>query len=219
MVLVAVSTLLLGLYGSGSSADEPKATMRPIADAESVLAIYTGGLGRRTLILAAWSDGLIVWSGDRVEGGAPYRAGHVDPTKIKALIARLDKDGAFAAEELTRGYVSIDSSFTTMLIKSGKLKLEMSSSHERYESEGLVCTDRGIYFNRDLRKLDVLRERASADYLLFRLVWCETRFKLFELIPDQGTEIKGTALNGGNFYWQEPVSPAKPTGAATPAVR
>ncbi len=36
----AISSLLLGLYGSELSAEDSKPAMRPISDAESVLAVY-----------------------------------------------------------------------------------------------------------------------------------------------------------------------------------
>ncbi len=40
MTRIAISSILLGLFVSELSADEPKPALRPITDAESVLAVY-----------------------------------------------------------------------------------------------------------------------------------------------------------------------------------
>jgi hypothetical protein len=65
------------LSPSALAFDEPKETTRPITDADSVVAIYREdwGLlssGSPAIILAAWPDGHIIWSGDHVKGGVPY---------------------------------------------------------------------------------------------------------------------------------------------------
>ena len=100
---LAVYPLLLGLIVPELSAEKPKPAMRPISDAESVLAVYRQdwGLssgGEPAIIFAAWPDGFIVWSSDRLMGGPPYRSGHIDPKRVTALLSRFDKDGLFADE-------------------------------------------------------------------------------------------------------------------------
>ena len=71
--------LLLSWLTTLSGGDETAA--RPIERADSVLAIYPEDLGRAprdpALILAIWPDGQIVWSKDRLKGGAPYYAGRI----------------------------------------------------------------------------------------------------------------------------------------------
>src|SRR5579862_3387963 len=101
MLRFAVSSLLFSLCVSALLADEPKQAMLPISEADSVLAVYLEDFGFASrgvpaIILVAWPDGYIVWSGDRLKGGPPYRAGHVDPKKVATLLARFDKDGLFA---------------------------------------------------------------------------------------------------------------------------
>src|SRR5262249_23558051 len=71
---------------------------------DSVLAVYRedwglASSGEPAIILVAWPDGHIIWSGDRLKGGAPYRAGHADPKRVTALLARFHKDGLFADEK------------------------------------------------------------------------------------------------------------------------
>src|SRR5437762_340377 len=109
----AVASVLLVACASALHAAEPKLAVRPISEAESVLAVYheDWGLfssGDPAVILVAWPDGHVVWSGDRVKGGAPYRAGRVDPKRVAALLARCDTDGLFADEKLNRPHFGPD---------------------------------------------------------------------------------------------------------------
>jgi hypothetical protein len=224
MLRSAVSSLLFGLCVSTLSAEEPKQAMQPISEADSVLAVYresSGGivpLLEPAIILVAWSDGHLVWSLDRLKGGAPYRAGRVDPKKIAALLARFDKDGLFADENLNRANFGPDSQFITMLIKSGKKQVKMQSWHELFEdSDGFVADDKGASTLDGRRRLDVLR-KASSDYLFFRFVWSETRAKLTDLIPGESTASAGKPfMEAGVLSWQEPAATPKPNGAGSPS--
>jgi hypothetical protein len=209
---LAICTLLLGFNVSALSADEPKPVIRPIFDAESVLAVYRTdhrllGDGGNTIILAAWPDGLIVWSNDRVQGGPPYRAGRVDPKRVSALLARFDTDGLFADDNRHHQHIGIDSVFNTILVKSGKKQVEMRSWHESWEDDGWwwwVAEDGRVADHDDRRRLEVLR-KSSADFLFFRLLWSETRSKLADLIPEESTANGGKPImEAGKLYWQEP---------------
>ncbi len=208
---LAVSSLLLGLYVPKLRADEPKPASRPISEAESVLAVYRENHGliaseEPAIIIAAWSDGFIVWSGDRLKGGAPYRAGRVDPKRVTALLTRLDKDGLLTDESLERPNFGPDSPFTTILVKSGKKQVEMCSWHELHEAtDGLVVDHHGVSRLEGRRRLDVMR-KAPADYLFYRFVWAETRSKMADLIPGESTASGGKlVMKAGKLSWQEPV--------------
>jgi hypothetical protein len=207
----AVCSLLFGLYVLSSRADEPKPTMRAISEAESVLAVYREDWGRASsgetaIILAAWPDGYIVWSEDRLKGGPPYRAGHIDPKRVAALLARFDQDGLFADKKLDDGHFGPDSEFTSVFIKAGKKQVKMCSWHELYEAGGgLVADHHGLSTLDGRRKLDVLH-KAPTDYLIFRLAWSETRSTLSDLIPGESKAIEGKPVTkAGKLSWQEPV--------------
>jgi hypothetical protein len=123
--------------------------VRPITNADSVMAVYRENLGDASdatpaLIFAAWPDGYVVWSKDRVQGGAPYQVGKADPKKIAALLARFGTDGLFADNKLNQAHFGPDSAFITVLIKSGKSQVKMRSWHELFEaSDKLVVTSHG----------------------------------------------------------------------------
>jgi hypothetical protein len=69
--------------------------IRPITQADTVLAVYIENEGTislpTTLILVAWPDGHVVWSGDRLRGGPPYCMSTVDPQTITAALTRAEK--------------------------------------------------------------------------------------------------------------------------------
>jgi hypothetical protein len=186
--------------------------VRPITEAETVLAVYrenlgVGSDGTPALIFAAWPDGYVVWSKDRVQGGAPYQSGNGDPQKIAALLARFGTDGLFADDKLNQAHFGPDSAFISVLIKSGKKQVKMRSWHELFEaSDKLVVTSHGVESPDNPRRLEVLRKE-PADYLFFRFVWSETRSRLTDLIPSKGTaSADKPVMKVGELSWHETVA-------------
>jgi hypothetical protein len=208
MQRLGIFTLLV-LCTSAGAAGESKDKVRPVSEAESVLAVYREdhGLfsgGRLAVILIAWPDGHIVWSRDRVKGGAPYRAGRVEPKRVAGLLARFEKDGLFGDAKLNQAHFGPDSPFTTVFIKSRRKHVNMRSWHELFEvSDDLVVDDAGVGALEGRRRLDVLR-KTSADYLFFRFVWSETRSRLRDLLPDESETSTGRpVMKGGVLSWRE----------------
>src|ERR1700722_16943412 len=112
------------ITASGHGA-EPKRMIRPITEAQSVIAVYYEDWGLFSargpaIIFAAWPDGHVVWSDDRITGGPPYHFAQSDPQKFAKLIARFANDGLFADKKLNQANWGPDSEFNTVLIKSGK---------------------------------------------------------------------------------------------------
>ncbi|MBN2024110.1 MAG: hypothetical protein JW809_15105 [Pirellulales bacterium] len=211
--------LLLGVVASccwpatAKTAD----SVRPITDAETVLAVYgeywvlASTIGP-SLILAIWPDGHAVWSEDPIAGGAPYRSGHIPPDRVKKLLARVEADGYFDNRALTRPYSGTHMTFTTILIRSGKRQLKMSSLHEVSESEyvdNTVVTQRGIQRLDGRRRLNVLAGESS-DYLFYRMAWAELRAWLSSALPTASGPADGELLmEAGRLSWRErdPVGP------------
>jgi hypothetical protein len=188
-------------------AGQPQARLIPITEADSVLAVYREDWGRAAagtpaIILAAWPDGRMVWSEERLRGGAPYRAGRVDRRKVAALLERFDRDGVFSDEKLNEAHFGPDSQFISLFIKSGAKKVKMQSWHELFEaSGGLVVTSTGASSLNGPRRLE-----EPADYLVFRLIWSETRALLAGLVPSESREHSGTPfMKGGILSWREPA--------------
>ena len=91
---------LVGIGWSASAVDP-----RPITRADSVVANYAQDWGRPSdgmprIIFVARPDGHVVWSEDRIRGGAPYLAGQISPARIAAVLERVDRDGVFHDKRL-----------------------------------------------------------------------------------------------------------------------
>lgn len=203
--------LLVAVSLTCDAADKAADDTKPVTEADTVLAIYVRNLGlassgKPELVIGIWGDGQVVWSEDRVYGGAPYRSGTVDPKQVAALIARLRKDGVFDNEKLARSNFGPDSKFTSILIKSGKQQLKMESWHELAEDSGkTVATSAGISSLNGRRRYDVLAND-KAEYLHYRLVWAEIRASIATLIPDTSTPDNGELLiKSGKISWHELV--------------
>ena len=128
---------------------------RPITLADSVVAIYAQNWGRPSgggpkLILAAWGDGYVVWSQDRLQGGEPYLAGQVSPARVSAVLERVEREGAFGDPRLAQPCFGPDSSFTTILFRKAARQVKMDSKiiAEGIEREGerQACVDLGIHY-------------------------------------------------------------------------
>jgi hypothetical protein len=144
----AIISGFLALIAASGRGGEPNQTIRPITEAQAVIAVYRedwglASAGQPAIIFAAWPDGHIVWSDDRIQGGPPYRSGQSDPRKFAKLLARFESDGLFANEKLNQANFGPDSQFITVLIKSTKKQVKMMSWHELIEADGGLVTSLG----------------------------------------------------------------------------
>ena len=182
--LVVASSTTLG--------DDP----RLITGAERVFAIYTedwglGSGGQPKLIFAALSDGHVVWSSDRLNGGEPYHSATVDPKRFVSTIERLRTIGVFDIPRFNDANFGPDSKFTTILIHNGEQKLKMCSWHEPFESNGkTIAADQGVTSLSGRSLLAALSDEPSA-YLAYRIAWLEVRIAAANLIPSSGAETMG----------------------------
>jgi hypothetical protein len=205
-------SLMLASCASSLRTDQPAERIRSITEADSVLAIYhedhglRPGAGGTAIILVAWPDGQVVWSRDRLNGGGPYRVGHIDPKKVANLLDQFEKTGLFADEKLNQARFGPDSQFITLHIKSGTRQVKMRSWHELYEVSDKVVARPGLVHIARGQRLAELR-KAPADYLFFRMVWSETRSKLSELIPEESRQTTGEPImRAGVLTWREPAA-------------
>ena len=203
--MFATALLLIAALAPTASDDK----LRPISEADGVIAVYQqdwglASTGEPKLVIAAWSDGTVVWAEDQVEGGPPYRRGSVAPQRVAAVLERLELDGAFDDRRLAQPCLGFDSKFTTLLIKKGKLKLEMNSWHEIFERNGRAIAGSCALFSLpEGKRLSELRKE-PAEFLYYRAVWGEIRTLTATLIPAEGKPTSGEAyMRGGVFSWRE----------------
>ena len=199
MLRLVFLSLLTGALASGAADGS-----RAITEAEGVVAIYAETDGPPRMILAAWPDGHVVWSEDRLKGGAPYFVGQVPPARVSAVLSQVEREGAFANRQLANPRFGPDASFTTVFFKKGSSQLKMASWHELAEADGrLVARSHGLTSLANERLLEALRKE-PAEYLFYRLVWAELRTLGASLIPSEGHRVNGEVLKrGGTITWRE----------------
>lgn len=209
MVRSLISILLLAPITVIANSHDPN-LLRPLTNADSVIAVLHESMGRDSdvtpkLILAIWPDGKVVWSENRLKGGSPYRCGQIKNGKVKDLLARFEKDGLFVEDKnLSRAHFGPDAPFTTILLRDGKNELKMQSWHELFESGGgLMATGSGVGPRTD-RGWAAEMKKEPNDYLYFRMIWSETRGRLFDLIPFESKQCNGKFISkDGSWFWQE----------------
>jgi hypothetical protein len=219
---------MLKLLAALLAANASVASVRPITQAEDVLAVYVEDWGlappsvpghpsastRTKLVLVAWGDGYVVWSGNQEQGGPPYLAGEVEPSRLSAVLARAKEDGVFRDESLGQGRFGPDSKFTVIFLKAGKQQLLMRSWHELYEHGGkVVAKSTGLTPLEGSDRLGALRHE-PAEYLYYRMVWSELRSRAFSLLPTESRPVAGEiSAGGGVLSWREGASPQQGAGS------
>lgn len=192
-----------------------ESALRPVTEADSVLAVYTenwelGAKPETRLILAVWNDGYVVWSEDRLRGGAPYHTGRTDPKRLDSLLSGLEQKGLFADKSLADWQAGPDSEFTTILVRFKKKELAMKSWHELAESEaGVIAAAHGLTGLNGQRLFQVLKKQPP-DYLVFRYIWSDIRARAAELVPSADKPTRGEVVKKhGVMSWRELPVPAE----------
>jgi hypothetical protein len=149
----------------------------------AVLVTVTGGRDSDQGILAAWADGVIVWSDNLVRGGAPYHVARIEPRAVAHVIDELARQGRWVGERR----FGPDSRWTHIVVAAGSnVVIDVGSWHELYESNpALVATSTGIEPLAGRAHAEVLA-RQPADYRAFRHRWEQVRARLLALIPASG---------------------------------
>lgn len=116
--------------------DDPQANRsRPISESQQVVTVTREdwGLlsdGTSQLILAIWGDGYIVWSEDRIRGGAPYLCGKIAPEQWRRLAHRFVNLGVLHKDCFRTLTMPVDGGFTQIMIRDGERQLTARSDHE-----------------------------------------------------------------------------------------
>jgi hypothetical protein len=167
-----------------------------LAPAAFLIAV-TGGREADRGILAAWPDGVVVWSDDRVRGGPPYRLARIEPPEIARTAAHASQGGRWVGERR----VGPDARWTHMTVHVGpESVIDIGSWHEIHELEpNLVVTATGIEPLGDRSRARVLA-RQPADYRAFRSRWDAVKAAALALIPTAGRPVE--AADAPRMPWR-----------------
>lgn len=121
------------------------------------------------VIVAIWPSGDVVWSGDRVAGGAPYSKGRVDPTDV-ARVSRDVHEAVASVEHRARNVP--DSSYVTIRASVDDEAIELRSWHVGFEQNPkLMASGNGGIAPRAGRAQEEVMAEWTDDYRAFRAAW------------------------------------------------
>ena len=205
----ALLCLVFVALAHSAFAAEPAETIRPITDADSILAIYTQGLGLASngrspqrLVFAAWPDGRVIWSEDQIQGGSPYRTATIHPAQLEKALVTINRDGFFGDPALAQPKFGPDAQTTVIYARTKRGELKMQSWHELYELDGkVVATDAGLTPLVGHSRPDILRG-ATLEYLYYRVAWADIRHLASALMPAESKPTKGHLdIREGKAIW------------------
>ncbi|WP_193215146.1 hypothetical protein [Luteolibacter marinus] len=123
------------------------------------------------VLLVAWPDGTVIWSGNAGEGGPPYQVAHRGPDQIRDFLASMEKKGLFKKDADFLNHLGPDASYHSIVVRQGRKSAELSSWHECFEANPkLVATSHGITSLDGARREEVLRGD-TPEYREFRGLW------------------------------------------------
>lgn len=208
-----VSYLLILIFAASASSEPTQSQLseRPITDADSILAVYTQGIGLASngrapqrLVFAAWHDGRVIWSEDQTRGGPPYRTATIRPAALEQALAVIHRDGFFDDPALLQPKFGPDAQTTVLYARTKRDELKMQSWHELYEADGkVVATEAGLTPRAGHSRPDILRG-ATPEYLYYRVAWSDIRRLASALIPSESKSANGhLEMREGKAIWIE----------------
>ena len=172
-----------------------------------------------SVMMVAFADGRVIWSANRVRGGAPYYVAHVGKEKISKLLPLLAESVAFDDQALTRPWYALDSSYTSLsLCASRTNSLQMCTWHDYIESEkpGVVVREGGEEVPLLGRSREAILAQDSESYRRFRQTWSRWKDLCFGLVPSEGERVEGIRFEMRTYDYSngsmKPLSGAKGRG-------
>jgi hypothetical protein len=140
-----------------------------------------------TILTAVWTDGSIVWSKDRENGGPPYLTAKIDPAKTTAFLAKLDQDGTLKKLDKYLVHLGPDASYHQIELMIGKKNITLISWHELFERRAtLVATSHGISEIPDGKTREQVLKEDKQKYRDFRTLWKQIRDFSEKQVPKKG---------------------------------
>ena len=147
------------------------------------------------LSLAIWKDGCAIRDIAPQREKPQYRLYKMPIAKVERLSTKLTNDGLFASPKFLLDYGVPDAPHTSINIKIDQDAIEMNSSIEQFENgDKLVALESGIVPKYGKDRFALL-ESQRKEFLLKRLLWCETS-RLFErsFLGLEPTPIDGSLI-------------------------
>lgn len=146
----------------------------------------------RTVIIAIWADGLIVWSEDKISGGHPYFYNNLLENDVNVLSSKLVEAGIHKDIYTSRSGPDADYTKISMLYKDHNITWE--SWHDLFENNpNLVATNHGIESLEGRSREEVLSSQPE-EYQDFRKTWDKLKTVIYQSIPETGQPFDESKL-------------------------
>ncbi len=150
---------------------------------------YQSGMSRENIlniILAVYPSGKIVWSDDRIKGGAPYYSAQIDPDQVEEAMDKTKEAGLLDVGD--RFFVPPDAGYASMTFnRPGHPLVKFGTWHEALAA---YRAEKGTVVESE-NKSDLERQIAI-DWDQLKAIW-------FPLIPAEGAPDAAIRLE-----WQRP---------------
>lgn len=134
------------------------------------------------VIVAAWPNGEIVWSADRLEGRAPYSRATIPAESVEHVRALVSKEvGTFEDQS----HVVVDGSSISIRVPAADGFAELATSHTVFEKDPRLMGSNGgivsIAIGENTR--EEVMEGWTDDYRAFRAAWDRAMSACESIIP------------------------------------
>ena len=149
----------------------------------------------KTLIVAVWNNGDMLWSTNTVSGGKPYLYNKVNASNdVHKLLASFQAKG-YLSPEFSKLIVGPEASCTRIVISSGTNVLNTGSWHEIFErNQNLVALSTGIRALKKGESREAALKKDKAEYLQYRAMWTDIRSQINIILPEKGSPIEDVEI-------------------------
>lgn len=177
--------LAIGCAGTPSAAAVPRLSECSISITYVNMDRAAGETQR--LIMAAWSDGTLVWSEDEQEGGPPFMLATVAADAVALAITEVADKCELLGEDVRNAGVHFP--FQVIHVRTANRSYDLESWHELAErTPNVIATDEGLGWYTAQSRIAVLRA-TPLTYRLFRTVWDFVRLRTRALVPERGIPV------------------------------
>ncbi len=154
------------------------------------------------IVVAAWEDGTVVWSADKLKGGSPYFKSIVDSEELATAITSMCEAKANLPANTHTDYRGPSSPETTILLGSESCNIYWHSWHEIWEATGRhVALERGIYPLPPGETVENMRANySSPHHIAFIEAWKDVKEAALRLIPEDTSEVEEVELTL-RYHW------------------
>ena len=149
-------------------------------------------------IVALWRDGRVIWSGDSMEGGPPFRTAHVSRARVAQFVG--SASACAHIDDVTGIHFGPDSAYHAVYFAVPGRTVYAESWHELFErNEKVVVTSHGVSGLGGRTRAEV-HAADVPEYQSFRLGWGDIRSLAASLVAEASPVSRAVEVKE-RFIW------------------